>query len=226
MMMSWKASSLAIASMALLALSSPSAFADIAMFDLNVGNVGGLACCTGPYAQVTIDLTSSTTATVTFDSLDNGGFLYLIGANQGAGINVNGTATSTGFSGSNSVAGFTPGTLSDGGSTQFDGFGLFSNSVSVSDGFKSTYTEISFTLTATGATTWSSAANVLSPNSNGNSLAVHGFACADPCSVTEGAFATGFASQIPEPKTLPLLLVGMGGLVAAAFRLRKRNNTI
>lgn len=221
----WKLHLTAMAVGALLMLGGSNAWADIATFDLVTGNASpGLGCCTGPYAQVTIDLTSSTTATVTFDSLTNGGFTYLMGANQGVGINVNGTATTTDITGSNSISGFSAPVLSDGGAGSFDGFGSFSNTVSFFDGFTHTATEVSFLLTDTSGT-WSSAANVLAANSDGNSLAIHGFACATPCTVTEGAAFTGFATgntpvATPEPRTLPLMCA-FAGLLAVCFRFRR-----
>src|SRR4029079_18364794 len=58
------------------------------VFDISFGNPG-LAGYTGPYAQVTIDLTSSTTANISFASLTNGGNVYLLGSNGAAAVNVN-----------------------------------------------------------------------------------------------------------------------------------------
>ena len=221
----WKLHSFACTVGVLLMLFGSNAWANsIAIYDLGTGNASpGLACCTGPYAQVTIDLITSTTAEVTFDSLTNGGYIYLMGANQGVGINVNGTATTTGITATNSIAGFSP-SASDGGGGTFDGFGNFSNSVQFADGFTGTATEVSFLLTDTSGT-WSSAANVLAGNSDGNSLAIHGFACATPCTAAEGAAFTGFATGntpvVPEPKTLPVVC-GLLGLVAVGVRFRKR----
>src|ERR1700688_2166957 len=62
----------------------------------------------GPYATVKIDLTSSTMATVTVDSLTNGGYLYLIGSNAAVDLNVNGSYTLGTVTETNSVSGFNP----------------------------------------------------------------------------------------------------------------------
>jgi len=224
-------SSLAIGIVLALTLGAVGASADSISFNLtpaNSGlNTGSGGCCTGPYASFTLNRTSTTTATVTLNSLTNGGFIYLIGNNQGFAVNVNGTATSSGFTASNSLAGFTPGPVSDGGSTSMDGFGTFSNSENFFDGFTSTATTASFTLTATGGTTWASAASVLKNNASGASVAYHGFACATsvavPCSSTTGATSTGFATAVPEPTTISLL-AALGGLIAfAAVRLRSQS---
>ena len=65
-----------------------------ATITLNTGNTA-VAGDAGPYAMVTITLDSSTTATVTFNSLTNGGFIYLMGDGGTADLNVNGTTSST-----------------------------------------------------------------------------------------------------------------------------------
>src|ERR1700719_3524166 len=62
--------------------------ADVATISINTPNFSGV---TGPYATVTIDRTSSTTATVTFQSSTNGGNLYLMGGQGAVDLNVNGT---------------------------------------------------------------------------------------------------------------------------------------
>jgi hypothetical protein len=184
-----------------------------------------IACCTGPYATVDINRTSTTTATITFSSLTNGGYIYLMGDGGTADLNVNGTYSLGAVTESNSVSNlFTPTYLSN-TPGQVDGFGQFNLSLNNTDGFTDSATSISFTLTATGATTWGSAADVLVANSGGSTVAIHAFACAVPgCSTTSGAFATGFAangSQVPEP--VSMLLFG-SGLVAIGAKLRRRKS--
>ena len=65
----------------------PSAWADSLVFDLNQSNLG--AGFTGPFIEVTVDRTSTTTATFTFDALTNGGFTYLMHTNGAAAVNIN-----------------------------------------------------------------------------------------------------------------------------------------
>src|SRR5215468_6925477 len=77
----------------LLTVGASRASADTITYHLTAGNVGGLDCCSGPYATVTVDLTSSTTANITFDSLNNGGYIYLLGAGNGVAITSNGPTT-------------------------------------------------------------------------------------------------------------------------------------
>lgn len=207
----------------MLTIGASQASADTTTITLGTGNSGGLDCCTGPYATVTITTTSSTTATVTFNSLTNGGFTYLLAGNSAADLNVNATAFTVGtITGSNSLSGFTPGPFTNAGAGTADGFGTFNLNIDSFDGFGHSSTTISFTLTDTSGT-WSSASNVLVGNAGNNTAAIHGFACATPCNgSTSTAFATGFASNgnpVPEPASM--LLFG-SGLVALGIKLRRK----
>jgi hypothetical protein len=193
--------------------------ADSTTITINLPN-SGLSGDIGPYATVTIDLTSSTTATVKVDSLTNGGYLYRMGSNGAVDLNVNGsyslgTVTETGTTGlfTPSFKDNTPGTA--------DGFGTFTLSLNNNDGFGDSATEISFILTNTSGT-WSSATNVLTPNAKLNSVAVDLFACATTCTSAEGATNGGFASVSPEPASM--LLFGTG-LLAIGTVVRRRRLT-
>ncbi len=227
----------------LLMLGVRPAAADSISFDLTQGNTGGLDCCTGPYANVTITLTSATTATVTFTSLTNGGYIYLMAGNGAIGVNVNATSfTVGGISSTNFLSGFTPGPVTpdcspptpcnssaDYETLNEDGFGSFNLQLDSFDGFTHSSTTITFTLTNTGGT-WASAADVLADNGEGNDAAIHGFACVtsaqNPCDSSTGAFATGYASvdgpPVPEPASIALF---GSGLMALAEVIRRRKKT-
>lgn len=198
-----------------------SARADSIVYQLTTGNsaVSGYA---GPYAGVAVDLTSSTTATITFTSNTVAGNTYLFGDSSSVAVNVNATSwTATGFSGSNSGTGFTTPSLSDSGSGNVDSFGVFNLTVKDFDGLMYSADTLSFTLTNTSGT-WANASSVLAANANGNVAAAHIFVCADTspgsCDASVPALTTGYVSQLPEPSALALLLVG--GSMLAAERLR------
>ena len=220
----WRLAIPSLATLALCVFGVPSALADSITYDLTAQN--GALTGSGPYEQVTIDLTSSTTATVTFDGLDSNGFTYLLGGADAADINVNASSfTLSGISSTNSIPGFTSGPVSNDGSGNVSAFGSFNQTLKSFDGFTHSSTEISFMLTDNSGT-WSSAADVTKPNIHGNILAAHGFECADPCTVGEGAANTGFVSgadpvtSTPEPFSLSLSALGVGLLGLGALRRR------
>ena len=100
--------------------------ADIYSFDLATGNAA-ISGFPGPYANVSIDLTSSNTATITMTAY--AGFLF--GAAQAADFNVNASSWSI----SNLVFNGT-GAVSNGGSNNADGFGSFNQTFDVFDGLQ------------------------------------------------------------------------------------------
>jgi hypothetical protein len=115
-------------------------------------------------------------ATITFSSLTNNGNIYLLGGAQGTDLNVNGTATASGFTFSQTgQTGFTAPSQVGQGPGTVDGFGIFNLTIDYFNGFKNAFNSVTFSLTATGGTTWSSAANVLAFNNDGFDAAAHIF---------------------------------------------------
>lgn len=193
--------------------------ADVATISLDGGN-SSLSCCAGSYATVTVNRTDGTHATITFASDTDHGFSYLMGSNGAADLNVNGSYTLGPVTASNSIGGFNTASYTGNVPGTVDGFGTFDLSLNFFDGFAHTSTVISFTLTNTSGD-WGSAYDVLTKNTSGFEAAGHVFACASPCTKTEGATATGFAANVPEPAAAVLLgssLIAIG----AIWRRRKR----
>lgn len=202
-------------------IGAPAAQAAPIVYQLTAPNTA-LSPYSGPYADVTVDLTTGTTATITFSSNTVAGNTYLFGDGSSVDVNVNATSWTIGsISSSNGGTGFTPGTFSDGGSLNVDSFGVFNQTVDDFDGFSHAADTVSFVLTNTSGS-WASAADVLGANSDGFWAAAHVFVCADSgsgCDQSAGALVTGFAA-VPEPSTLALLLMGVTAL--AAHRSRRR----
>jgi PEP-CTERM motif len=210
-----------LAAAVLLALGlSPGARADTITYTIGIPN-SGISGYTGPYATLTVNLMSTTMATITFTSIDNGTDIFLMGDGGAADVNVNGGYSSvTTITESNSGTGFSP-AFKDNTPGTVDGFGMFNLSLNNVDGFSDSATSISFQITS--ALSWASAASVLSANGNGFGFlaAIHVFVCADPCTQSNGAVATGFAANgvVPEPSSF--MLFGFG-LLALGFVMRRQ----
>jgi len=239
-----------------LTLGAGTASADVFQFLLTDGNLG--SAFPGPYAQVTVNLINGTTAQITFDSLTSGTspnrYTYLMGDGGSAALNVNSVAvskTDPGFSVSvSSIMGygltsyFTPGPYSIAGAGNEDGLGSYNLRITGFDGWSHSASEITFTLTDTNGT-WSSAANVLTPNTHGYIAAIHFFPCipsstsgtgCDPNSpgakAVNGQAGTGYAAgdgkmspktlpQVPIPAAAWLFGSGLIGLIAVSRRRSK-----
>lgn len=198
----------------------PTARADDITFTSNIstGN-SALSGYTSPFVGVSVDLTSSTTAAITFTGDLVSGNQYLMGDSSAVDLNVNASSfTATSFTDTNAGTGFTPGPLSNGGSGTVDGFGTFNLTINSFDGFTHTGDTITFLLTDTSGT-WASAADVLIANGLGWDAAAHIYVTSSPANASNGAAVTGFAaeagtSNVPEPSTLILLgseLLALGG---------------
>jgi hypothetical protein len=210
-------------------LAVPQARADF-IFNLNGSNLG--SGYTGPFAQVDVNLASSTTATITFTSQTVGGNIYLLLDGGSVGVNVNATSwTLSNITGSNAGTGFTPGPYSDGGAGNEDGYGVFNQKIDSFDSFTHSADKISFKLTDTSGT-WATATDVLKGNSIGNIAAAHIGVTASPANASGSAIVTGFAAgngtsgtPVPEPTTMiagALLLLPFG---ASTLRVLRRNRT-
>jgi hypothetical protein len=146
---------------ALVALISPAWATPISSFNSTLTEPNAaISGFTGPYGEMTIVLTTATTATVTFTSDTADGNTYLFGNGTSAGVNVNASSfTITGISGSNGGTGFTPGpytAVNPPGTSNVSEFGLFNGVINSFGGYTHASDTISFTLTNTGGT-WASA---------------------------------------------------------------------
>jgi len=212
----------------ILAFAPGTASADPFVITLDAANISD----TGPYAQVTVNLTSSTTADVTFQSLTSGGNIFLMGAQGAVALNVNGDVTVGTITGTNSGTGFTPGPLSVAAAGNEDGFGSFNFTVDSFDSYTHSSDTVTFTLTNTSGT-WASSADVLTPNEGGYLAAAHILVTTYPADASGSASVTGYAAgqggetitAVPEPGSVALALTGALGFGLAGLRRFRRRVT-
>lgn len=205
-----------------LALFVNGARADSVIYTIGQGNPK-IAPYIGPYVTVNVNRTDSTHATITFTSLSDSKYTYLMGGAQSADVNVNATSFTAGnFSLTNTYSGYSTPSETGYSSQNVSTFGTFNLAMDSFDGWSHTSSMISFTITNNSGT-WSSAGNVLTGNNDGDSVAAHIFVATTPPNQSNGAVATGYATDIDQPNivTLPLpapayaglALLGMMGLM-------------
>jgi hypothetical protein len=168
--------------------------ADIATYDLQ------------GFANVSVNLTNSTTAIVTFTAT---GTNLLIDSSI-ADVNVNGTY---------SVSGLSPSGLTDGGAqNSVDHQGTFNQTFNLQGGTGKGVTTVSFTLTATGTNSWATAASVLTSTGNGlgNVVAAH---ISDIGLGT--TFFVGNFTGVPLPPAVLLFGTALAGLGILGRRRKK-----
>lgn len=224
---------------------APWARADIDSYTENLSFVGsGLSCgtpaCTGPYATLSVDLETTTTALITLTADSTANYQYLIGDDsQAAVLNVNSTnATVTGIS-ATQLPGFTSISYTPhyyfGSPNGYDSLGYFNVNIDgTGSGFNTAATSISFTLTDVSGT-WASAYNVLTNSGNdyNHDVGVPVYVCpAGSCTATSQITAdhgTAGAAQVPESSSVLLLgamMIALAAFVPTRFFARALINTL
>jgi hypothetical protein len=214
--------------------------ADMISFDLTTANLVNPPFAPD-YATVTVNQTSTTTATITFSSLQvaitsaqasayntanptlnqltAGTYWYTMGDGTSAGVNVNANTWTLGAI-TALRNGSAAGTYTDGGSANgVSGFGSFNQTINNNgQAAKDSATSISFSLTNTSGT-WANAAAVLKKNSlNGYDAVSHIFVEAIDANGTDGisntattGFAAGTEGSGTNPPPTPLPVSVAGG---------------
>jgi protein with PEP-CTERM/exosortase system signal len=217
---------IAAALVAVAGLGLQQAKADSFSFNLTASNIG----FTPPFISVTVNRTSTTSATITFNSLTSGGFTYLMIDGGSAAVNVNASSWTIGSFSSTTPAtgGFVPqpaGFPQDGGAGNEDGFGSFNQTVNSFDGTDHAMSQISFTLTNLSGT-WATASAVLTGNAQGFLAAAHIVVFTAGNVVNGQQITTGFATgnntlSVPDGGATVMLLGVAFGALGMARRFLK-----
>jgi hypothetical protein len=203
------------------------ALANSVTYTLNFPNAT-ISANPSPYATVTVDLTSSKTATITFDALTTAGQGYLLVGDNIADVNVSATSWTIGDFTESHLTGFKGTVPTSAGSGSVNGFGRFNQTTdNEHGGFAYAASVVDFTLTDMSGI-WASAASVLTPNRKGYVAAARIAVCnVTPCTKKGGALVTGFAAAGPKIVAVPeasavtltsLVLIAFGALLVPARR--------
>jgi hypothetical protein len=186
-------------------------------YSLDLGN-SALSGINGPYGSVDVLLSDSKHAVITFTAGVVDGNQFLFG---GADFNVNATSFSAISAGFSQLVGFSAPSISDKGSGNISSFGQFNQTFDITGGFTHTTTTLSFAVTDNSGT-WPSAADVLTSNASGSSVAAHIFVTSFPGNPTNTVIVTGFAADgsptVPDGGTTAAML----GAALSVFGLIRR----